>query len=213
MKYIILITILSFTHFKVTEARPVSYPGGITLMLMNDSMKNSLHAHYSPSAQTSFGYKFEYWRGNEFSLNMIQMNNLIKRWNKPESQANFYIKSGIGSAYSDKGHFESKNNFAGFIGISADWEDQRYFIQYGNRYTNAVEIDNFYTQFVHIGITPYIGDYGDIHTWLMIKVNHTPEFKRNIVVTPHLRFFKNVHLLEVGADTRGKIMFNYVYRY
>ena len=111
------------------------------------------------------------------------------------------------------GHFESKNNFAGFIGISADWEDQRYFIQYGNRYTNAVEIDNFYTQFVHIGITPYIGDYGDIHTWLMIKVNHTPEFKRNIVVTPHLRFFKNVHLLEVGADTRRKIMFNYVYRY
>ena len=47
----------------------------------------------------------------------------------------------------------------------------------------------------------------------MIKVNHTPEFKRNIVVTPHLRFSKNVHLLEVGADTRGKIMFNYVYRY
>ena len=44
MKYIILITILSFTHFKVTEARPVSYPGGITLMLLNDSMKNSLHA-------------------------------------------------------------------------------------------------------------------------------------------------------------------------
>ena len=43
----------------------------------------------------------------------------------------------------------------------------------------------------------------------MIKINHTPEFKRNIVVTPHLRFFKNVHLLEVGADTRGKIMFNY----
>ena len=68
MKYIILITILSFTYFKVTEARPVSYPGGITLMLMNDSMKNSLHAHYSPSAQTSFGYKFEYWRSNEFSL-------------------------------------------------------------------------------------------------------------------------------------------------
>ena len=44
-------------------------------MLMNNSMKNSLHAHYSPTAQASLGYKFEYWRKNQFSLNLVQMNN------------------------------------------------------------------------------------------------------------------------------------------
>ena len=46
---------------------------------------------------------------------MIQMNNLIKRWNKPESQANFYLKSAIGAALSDKADFESKKNFAGLL--------------------------------------------------------------------------------------------------
>ena len=97
--------------------------------------------------------------------------------------------------------------------MSTDWENQRYFIQYANRYTKAFEINDFYTQFIHFGIAPYIGEYGDIHTWFMIKIDHTPEFKRNLVITPHLRFFKNVHLVEVGADTKGNVMFNYVFRY
>ena len=57
---------------------------------------------------------------------------------------------------------------------------------------------------IHLGIAPYIGEYGDIHTWFMIKIDHTPEFDRNLVFTPHIRFFKNVHLVEVGADTKGK---------
>ena len=83
MKLTILTILLSFTYITITKARPVSYPGGLTLMLMNSSMKNSLHTHYSPTANTSLGYKIEYWRGDEFTLNMIQMNNLIKRWNKP----------------------------------------------------------------------------------------------------------------------------------
>ena len=213
MKNLLSIFFISFIFFDISIARPVSYPGGLTLMVMNSSMKNSVHTHYSPTANTSIGYKFEYWRDNEYNLNLIQINNLVKRWNKPESQANFYVKSAIGSAYSDKDQFESKKSFAGFIGMAADWEDQRYFIQYGNRYTKALEIDDFYTQFVHFGIAPYIGNYGDIHTWLMIKIDHTPEFKRNLVFTPHFRFFKNVHLIEVGADTYGKFMFNYVYRY
>jgi hypothetical protein len=185
----------------------------MTLMLMNNSMKNSLHAHYSFTAQTSLGYKFEYWRKNQFSLNLVQMNNLIKRWNKPDSQANFYLKSGLGNAYSDKGRFNSKKSIAGFTGVSADWENQRYFIQYANRYTYAAEIDEFYTQYLHFGITPYIGNYGDVHTWIMMKIDHSPKDKKNFIFTPHFRFFKDVHLLEVGADLSGKIMLNYVFRY
>ena len=108
MKITLFTILFTFVCFNITKARPVSYPGGLTLMLMNSGMKNSLHTHYSPTAKTSLGYKIEYWRNDEFTLNMIQMNNLIKRWNKPESQANFYLKSAIGAALSDKADFESK---------------------------------------------------------------------------------------------------------
>ena len=194
-------------------ARPVSYPGGVTAMTMNDGDKNSLHLHYSPTAKMSLGYKFEYWRDNEMTINAVQMNNLLKRWNKPDSQANLYLKSGIGVAYSDYGDFDGETDVAAFTGIAADWEDRRRFISYENRYTEAGDIDDFFMQYARVGWAPYEGDYGDLHTWLMLQVEHKPEGDDHYTVTPLVRLFKDVHLVEAGMNNRGEILFNYVFRY
>lgn len=194
-------------------ARPVSYPEGWTLMLMNNGDTNSAHIHYSPTAKTSLGYKFEYWRDKELILNAVQMNNLLKRWNKKDSQANFYLKSGLGIAHSNADNVESTSSAAGFTGIAADWENRRFFTSYENRYTKAGDIDDFYQQSARIGWAPYEGDYGDLHTWLMLQVEHSPESKHNFTVTPLVRLFKDVHLLEAGMNNRGEVLFNYVFRY
>jgi len=195
------------------SARPVSYPGGWTLMLMNDGDKNAAHVHYSPTAFTSLGYKFEYWRDKEMTLNALQMNNLLKRWNKKDSQANIYLKSGLGVAYSDAGSFDHETSAAGFTGLAADWENRRYFVSYENRYTEAGPIDDFYTESARVGWAPYEGDYGDLHTWLMLQVEHTPENADNFTVTPLVRFFKGVHLVEAGMNENGEVLFNYIFRY
>jgi hypothetical protein len=197
----------------IADARPVSYPGGVTVMLNNDGDKNTAHVHYSPTAKTSIGYKVEYWRDKEFILNAIQMNNLLKRWNKKDSQANIYLKSGLGVAYSDKGDFDSETEAAGFTGIAADWENRRFFTSYENRYTEAGKIDDFYSQSARVGWAPYEGDYGDLHTWLMLQVEHMPEAEDNFTVTPLVRLFKGVHLFEAGMNTRGEALLNYVLRY
>lgn len=197
----------------VADARPVSYPGGTTVMLMNDGDKNTAHIHYSPTAKTSVGYKFEYWRDRDFTLNAVQMNNLLKRWNKKDSQANLYLKSGFGVANAYDGENDGETSAAGFTGIAADWEDRRYFVSYQNRYTEAGEIDDFYQQSARVGYAPYEGDYGDLHTWLMLQIDHMPEADNNFTVTPLVRFFKDVHLLEAGMNNRGEILFNYVFRY
>jgi hypothetical protein len=202
------LSIPSFVH-----ARPVSYPGGWTLMSMNDGYKNTAHIHYSPTAKMSLGYKFEYWRDQELTLNAVQMNNLIKRWNKPESQANLYLKSGVGIAYSDAGVFDRETDVAGFTGVATDWEDRRYFVSYANRYTEAGKLDDFFQQSSRIGWAPYEGDYGDFHTWIMLQVDHMPEADDNFTVTPLVRFFKDVHLFETGVSNRGEFLFNYVFRY
>ena len=101
-KLLICLIGLIIFFFNLAESRPVSYPGGKTIMLMNNAYRNTLHLHYSPTSATSLGYKFEHWRKNKFIFNGIQINNLIKRLNKPESQANFYIKTGLGSSFSLK---------------------------------------------------------------------------------------------------------------
>ena len=58
--------------------------------------------------QYSIGYRGEYWRKKEWQFHGTQLNYLIKRFNTPKSQANFYLKSGAGFAVSDyknlKGH-------------------------------------------------------------------------------------------------------------
>ena len=211
---VLLLTLLGMGLIIPTaDARPVSYPGGWTLMLMNNGDVNSAHAHYSLTAKTSVGYKFEYWRDRDFTLNAVQMNNLLKRWNEKDSQANLYLKSGVGIAHSNGGPKDGETSAAGFTGIAADWENRRFFTSYENRYTEAGEIDDFFMQSARVGWAPYEGDYGDVHTWIMLQAEHTPESEHNFTVTPLVRVFKDVHLFEAGMSTRGEVLFNYVFRY
>ena len=213
MRYTFYLIIFFGIFINSSFARPVSYPGGWTVMLKNDGNLNRIHTHLSPTHKLSLGYNLEYWHDEEFTLNSLQMNNLVKRWNKKNSQANFYIKSGIGFAYSDKSNFDGEIKLSGFTGISYDWENRSYFFKYQNRYTDADKIYDAFMQSVTFGLAPYQGDFGDLHTWLMFKIEHKPENKENFEVTPLFRFFKSVHLLEFGLNDRGKFLFNYFIRF
>lgn len=209
----VLLFVAALNGNSLAEARPVSYPEAWTTMINNNGDRHSLHAHYSPTANYSIGYKAEYWRDADYTLQAVQLNNLLKRWNQRESQANLYLKSGAGIAYMNGGANEHEMEPAAFTGIAADWEDRRFFVSYENRYTHAESIDDFYMQSARVGIAPYIGDYGDLHTWLMLEVEHTPEGNDPITVTPMVRLFKDVHLIEAGISDAGDILFNWVIRY
>ena len=216
MKLLYSLTLLTFACIFAggpAQARPVSYPGGITGMFTNDADKHAMHLHYSPTAKMSLGYKLEYWRDQDFTINALQMNNLLKRWNGKDSQANIYLKSGLGMAYSDAGDFDHEKDLAAFSGIAMDWENRRFFASYENRYTEAGDIANFFTQSARVGVAPYVGDYGDLHTWLMLQVDHKPESRDHVTVTPLVRMFKGVHLGEAGISDKGDVMFNYIIRY
>ncbi len=185
------------------EARPISYPGGITVMQMNDADSHNLHLDYSPTASYSLGYRAEYWREKSWQFHGLEGNYLLKRWNLPKSQANAYLKGALGVA-----HGHSQTSSAGYAGFSMDWEDRRYFTSYENQLVEAGDIDSFYMQSARIGIAPYIGDYGDLHTWLMLQVNHNPENDHPVTVTPLVRLFKGTALGEAGISNRGDVLFN-----
>ena len=121
-------------------------------MQKNSSRHNSYHIHYSPSYKYSIGYKGQYFRDQKMWLNGIQLNNLVKRWNKPDSQSNIYLKSSIGNARSG-----SRDDIYGFIGSAFDYETRRYYISYENIYYKSHNnlINNF-EQDLNFGIAPYI---------------------------------------------------------
>ena len=93
--------VIFFTFTNLLYCRPISYVGGWTLMSYNDYKSNSLLLHYTPSSKYSLGYNVEYWNEKEYWINNLNLNYLIKRVNKKNSQANFYLKSGFGFLYSD----------------------------------------------------------------------------------------------------------------
>lgn len=194
-------------------ARPVSYPGGWTTMQTNDSTMHALHVHYSPSPKHSIGYKAEYWRAEDWQFHGLQLNYLINRSNAPHSQGNLYLKSGAGLAYSDFRSFDHKIAPAAFTGIAGDWETRRVFTSYEARVTAADNIDHFFMQKARVGVAPYIGDYGDLHTWLMLEADHNPTREDELIVTPLVRLFKGDYLIEAGISHRGDVLFNNIIRF
>ena len=195
------------------HARPVSYPGGVTLITENSGDRYAGLVHYSPTARYALGYRAEYWREDDFYLHSLQVNNLLQRWNTKNSQANLYLKSGLGLATTDRGAFDSERDLAGFTGLAADWETRRYYVSYANRYTEAGDIADNFRQTARLGVAPYIAEYGDLHTWLMLEVRHAPESEDKVTVTPLVRIFKGTHLVEGGISDQGDVLFNWTIRY
>lgn len=195
------------------SAKPVSYAGGVSPMIMNNGEVNAASITYSPTAHYAIGFGVEYWREKDYTIQSLQLNNLIKRWNFPDSQGNIYLQSGIGVAYSDTGEFEHELEPAAFTGVLADWEDRRFFISYENRFTEAGDIDSNFMQSARVGVAPYIGEFNDLHTWLMVEVGHYPEAENKVTVTPMVRFFKNTHLIEAGISNQGDLLFNWMIQF
>ena len=213
-KYLLPIScIIALGAAEQSEARPVSYPEGWTVMQHNDADANTLHVHYSPNRHYSIGYKAERWRDRDWQFHGAQLNYLAKRWNAPASQANLYFKNGVGVAYSDYQNFDNDTELAAFSGMAFDWEDRRYFTSYENRYTYAGDFDKFFMQKARIGIAPYVGDYGDIHTWLMLQVDHNPTADDKLIFTPLVRLFKDEYLAEAGVNDNGDVLIHWAVRF
>lgn len=192
------------------DARPVSYPGGWTIMQQNNGDFSSVHVHYSPTFQDSVGLYAESNWAEDFSFAGVQYNRLLKRWNGDNSQANLYFKAAAGGA---QGYDADDVDGAGFVGIAADWETRRWFASYEGRAWRIGEKD-LAKQAVRAGVAPYVGDYGDLHTWLMVEVENNPTAEESVTTTPLVRFFKGVQMVELGwtLETETPLV-NWIYRF
>ncbi len=195
--------------FGSADARPVSYPGGWTVMQTNTGDASSIHAHYSPTYQDSIGLYSERNWGEDWHFTGVQYNRLLKRWNEQSSQANVYFKGAVGQA---DAFGPGGKELAGFVGLAADWETRRWFTSYEAR---AYDF-GFETSVRHaarVGVAPYIGDYGDLHTWLMLEVENKPEAEAPTTATALVRFFYDVQLLEIGYTPETEaVMLNWIIR-
>lgn len=192
------------------EARPISYPGGTMVMLQNDDSRNAAAIDYTVTPTLAFGVRTEYDRTDKYQIHSLTMNNRLWRGNYPDAQANIYMMSGLGYAI-ENGNADSSP--AAFTGFEADWENRRLFVNYENKVTYAGDVDKEFMQAARVGVAPYVAEAGALHTWLMVQVDHRPEDKDAVTVTPLVRFFKDTNLLEAGISNKGSILFNYTHQF
>ena len=194
-------------------ARPVSYTGGWTIIEESDRQASSALVHYTPAPSWSIGLRTEVNRDNDYAIYSVHPTLLAKRWFGKDYQGNLYFHGGIGVASGVYGN-PLRDETAVYGGIMADWETRSLFAGYRSRYLDA---GHFGDQFMHaarVGYAPYEGDSGDLHTWLMLEIDHRPAEEVPITATPLVRLFKGPLLLEVGYNlTVNQPLLNFTYRF
>lgn len=195
----ILLILLIFTS--TGYARPISYPGGITVMGFSDNMKDSVYAHYSPSHLYSFGIESKKDKYTQSDYSYLRFTYLLDRKNTEKSQRNFYFQSGINP--------DGTNNY--FLGIHGDWETRRLYT--GFSYKNVrLKTQTYQDKFFQLGIAPYLGEYGDLHTWLMVKAKKN-SIDNDWSVYPMLKLFRGDFLVEIGYNKKTNVDAHLMYRF
>jgi len=183
------------------EARPISYSGGSTLMMISNEMQDSTYYHYSPTYKFSIGIqqvKDKYFNSD---YSYLRLTYLINRKNTQHSQRNLYFQSGISSNGMD--HY--------FYGAHGDWETRKLFLGFGYKNTETKRRD-YSEQYLQVGVAPYIGEYGDLHTWLMLK-SQKNGLTGSWDTYPVLKLFKGNALIELGYSDSSQWDVHLMYRF
>ena len=152
----------------------------IAIMKYNLSNQNLLEKSFtSPLKEARKHFEKEY-------IN-LRTTYLVDRKNTKLSQRNLYITGGISN--------ESRDNF--HYGIHGDWETRRIFTSFAyiNKHTQTKDYSENEFQ---LGVAPYIGDYNDLHTWLMLKTKKDT-INNNWETYPFIKLFKGDFLIEIGT--------------
>ncbi len=202
-----LSTLLAFPQ--KAEAKPISYVDGFMVMQENDETGHTLSLDYTIDPKLAVGL---YAKKESGSMNFTtvgpQVNYLIKRWNMPDGQANIFNMTGAGVS-----HWHGDDEFSAWTGILADYETRRIFTSYEIRGMYAGDFEKSVWQRARVGFAPYLANYDDLNTWLMVQVDHHPAKEDNVVVTPLVRFFYKTTLVEAGYSSNNKAMFNWVLQF
>lgn len=194
-------------------ARPISWPGGLMVMVMHDDQMTGAMALYTVDRTLAFGLTGEARRpegraNGDWQFGGLIVNHLVQRWNMPDAQANLYLSGTFGLARGEDEEGRDLSEPGGSLGLIADIEDRRFLAAYEARYFHATGIESAFSQHLRLGVAPYIGDYGDLHTWVIVQAHHMPEEPDPLTTALILRLFKGNTLGEIGLDDEGDVIFN-----
>jgi hypothetical protein len=206
----LLLFFLTLSFAPVAMAKPLSYVGGTMVMQENDETGHTLSIDYTFDPHFALGLysKYEINQANEFWMAGPQLNWLLKRWNLPEGQGNVFAMSGAGEARQG-----SRSEPAAWLTLLGDYETRRVYFSYESRFMYARDIEKSVWQRAYAGFAPYLADYEQLNTWLLLRLDHHPAKRDHFVVTPVIRFFYKTIWLEAGYSSNNHVMVNWTVQF
>tara|TARA_E500000331_G_C17041129_1_gene619622 strand:- start:150 stop:752 length:603 start_codon:yes stop_codon:yes gene_type:complete len=196
-----ILAFIIFTQSVNLEARPVSYPSGSTLMAFSNQLKESIYYHYSPSYKYSVGVESLKDKFQKKNYSYLRFTYLLNRTNTTDSQLNIYFQSGI--------RFDNFDD--SFFGLRGDWETRRWYMDFNYKEQESNNL-SYTDQYCQIGLAPYLGEYGDLHTWVMLKARRNSR-NETWSVYPVIKFFKGNLLFESGYSKDNQWDIHLMYRF
>jgi hypothetical protein len=181
--------------------RPISYVGGHTLMANSNADTDNIYWHYTPNINYSVGLVYQQDKISNKSFPSARFTYLLNRKNTATSQRNLYLSTGVGLDHS--------SNY--FYALSGDWETRRVFAGFSAKQVSGIGYDLF-EQSIKLGVAPYLGDYGDVHTWLMVETKKN-DFDDKRITYPVIRLFTGGALIEVGYHKKTDWDVHLMYRF
>ena len=126
-------------------------------MANSGAQTDNIYWHYTPNINYSLGLDYQRDKISGEAFPSARLTYLINRKNTTTSQRNLYLKTGIG--------LDNSTNH--FYALAGDWETRRLFAGFSAKQVSGMGYELF-EQSVKLGIAPYLGAYGYLHTWLMI---------------------------------------------
>ena len=174
-------------------------------MQENDETGHTISLDYTFTPTEAFGlYVKQEENGKEILMLTPEINTLLKRWNLPDAQGNIFNMSGAGLA-----RYRGRNQPCLWTAFLFDYESRRWFFSYEPRFVWDGDIEKSVWQRARVGIAPYLANYNQLYTWLMLQVDHHPAKHDHFVATPLLRFFYKTYLFEIGYGSNQHIMVNW----
>ena len=200
----ILIVLLPFFAF----SHPVSVKDSVGIM-----------GYHSPVlAHNQLNYSFQHW----FALGVHHIrrpmiknshatlatgNFLLKRWNGSGLQANIYGLIGGGTS-----ELAGPAQGVGLAGLQFDIENRDYYFLAKHQQIFNEDRNEMRTTVVRAGLTPYVGQFEDLHSWFILEWQSNKFADQTYVddLTPYLRLFYQNLLFEIGQSFNGITRFNYI---
>jgi hypothetical protein len=190
-------------------ARPTTYPGGNMLMAEVDDGQMRAHVVHTLTPRFSLGLEFEGAEDGDTRAVSLMSATLLGRRNGENAQANAYLTADIGAEEGEDGKTRTRLDTA----LDLDWENRRFYTAYraeGRWIDGGGESLDHRLRF---GVAPYVGDFGDLHIWGIVQADWREDRADRFSLTPVLRAFKGLALVELGADVETEKPFVTVWLY